>query len=84
MYVIARPLLDHTMPRSKLHSTVRWKGTAQFPSSCSFTRVAVVFLRVGAAAARCTPAMFSLMSAKVLCEQGASQLFGGGLTLVFL
>lgn len=84
MYVIARPLLDHTMPRSKLHSTVQWKGTAQFPSSCSFTSVAVVFLHVGAEAAHCSPAMFSLMSAKVLCEQGTFKLFIGGLTLVFL
>lgn len=81
MYVIARPLLDHTMPGSKLHSTVQWKGTAQFPSSCSFTSVAVVFLHVGVEAA---PAMLSLMPVKVLCEQGTVKLFIGGSTLFFL
>lgn len=84
MYVIARPLLDHTMPGSKLHSTVQWKGTAQFPSSHSFTNVAVVFLHVRTEAAHCTPAMISLMLVKVLCEQGTVKLFISGSTLFFL
>lgn len=78
MYVTAHPLLDHTMPGSKLHSAVQWKGTAQFHSSCSFMSVAVVFLHVGVEAAHCT----SLMPVKVLHEQGTINLFSGS-TLFF-
>lgn len=70
------------MRGSKLHSTVQWKGTAQFPSS--FMSVAVVFLHVGTEAAHCTPAMLLLMPVKVLREQGTVKLFISGLTLFFL
>lgn len=84
MYVIARPLLDHTMPGSKLHSTVQWKGTAQFPFSCSFMSVAVVFLRVGMEAAHYAPAALSLMSVRVFCEQDTVKLFVSGSTVFFL
>lgn len=83
MYVAAHPLLDHTMPESKLHSTVQWKGTAQFHSSCGFMSVAVAFLHVGVEAAHCTPAMLSLMPVKVLHEQGTIKLYSGSM-LFFL
>lgn len=80
MYVIARPLLDHTMPGSKLHSTVQRKEQLNSPLAVASRVWQLYFYMQG----HCTPATLPLMPVKVFCEQGTVNLFISGSALFFL